>query len=360
MELRTYGNFGQAIMTVIGLVRGIEDKVKLADEKGIPNKYTFIHNFPTAYIDNLSRDVSDFSQPNNIFSWPLDPVIGIEMTRRTEEMKDFITQFNGEFGNLNHALPDKTPVYTQLNNHMSAINGCLEGLNYLVNHARLWLKLSQMVDSPAVLSQLVSSMSSTRDRFSEESTAMLHEFNDNAKDLVRRMELKVTDKDIVEIKGYFDTELKKKRKSFRWMSFAFYLSFTVTVSSFLIFGLYHLRSRDFQEIDTFTKAGAYVLFASIAGFLIFLTTDFRKRANIVRTIIDELEQKTVLTDTYSVLLEKAKATTHREDFEKDLLKNIVESLLEVRNHGFSGKDMQNHSPNPIVDILNKALDKLPK
>lgn len=187
--------------------------------------------------------------------------------------------------------------------------------------------------------------------------------------LKNKYEAVIIDKDIEDIKNHYN-EIYKNNTFNRTVSLYYFIISVIAMFTLVGWSFYKLNSGFLDKIAnshsnnfTFTL----ILLVSTFGLISFLITDARKRLNISLAILDEIQQKKVLVDSYSSLLGKAKNIEDNEtktEYEKQVLQNIISNILSIKNHGYIGKDMQNMSPNIYLDTLNKiyleALNKTSK
>lgn len=181
--------------------------------------------------------------------------------------------------------------------------------------------------------------------------------------LEKRLEQKVYDQDILSIRSFYDGRISDKKKEYNINKNAFYTSFGILIT-FLLYLLIDILclniTFNFEKIEkSLNNIIVYILIVSITGLLSFIMSDFRKRMNIAKAIIDEIEQKKVIVDSYSVLLEKKKTISEKnqEKYELDLILSIFQNLLSIKNFGYSHKDMQLMSPNLLMDLVNRFTSK---
>ena len=117
-------------------------------------------------------------------------------------------------------------------------------------------------------------------------------------------------KEILDIKNYYERMIfevkREKTVNARW-----YYGLSCLLVIFLI--VLFLTMKQIYPEDHLLIPKSILSFTLI-GFLTFIVNDFRKRFNITKHILDELQQKESVVDTYSSLLARI------EDFEPETKK----------------------------------------
>lgn len=182
-------------------------------------------------------------------------------------------------------------------------------------------------------------------------------------DLITRLEQKVYDQDIIDIKTFYTDRIEEKKRELRINQGFYYgiASIFLAVLIFLILDVtkFHVIFSDDMIGNLKLSLLSYALVITVSGLLTFLISDFRKRFNISKSILDEIEQKKVIVDSYAVFMEKKKTITESNQvrYEIELIRTIFQNLLSARNNGYVGKDMQGLSPNVVIDLLSKLGKK---
>ena len=89
--------------------------------------------------------------------------------------------------------------------------------------------------------------------------------------------------------------------------------------------------------------------------LFVFINDFRRRYNITKQIIDELQQKKAIVDTYASLLDNIKNFDDdtKKQYHQKILQNIIDSLLSIRNHGYLSKTLNKDNASPASLLVEE-------
>jgi hypothetical protein len=183
---------------------------------------------------------------------------------------------------------------------------------------------------------------------------VLGHLNGKVEELITLYAQRVPNKEIESLEGFYEGQIElHSKESDRTSSFYRWTLGAVFAAVAIVGALQFFVTAD-KLVEHWPAILASI---TIVGFLTFIATDLRKRRNIFKTILDELEQKKVMAKSYAVLFGETLRKEGLEEFAAKLQDSLVSQLLIVRNHGFSGKDMMNHSPYPIYDLLAKGMDR---
>jgi hypothetical protein len=178
-------------------------------------------------------------------------------------------------------------------------------------------------------------------------------FHTAGDELVGKLEAAIADKSVGDIKTLYSTHKKDYKAEKNWNRSLFYS--TAILIIVLLIGM-PLAAIIFK-IDIQNNWYTISSVLGITGFLGFLCNDFRKRFNIAKNILDEISQKEVVVNAYASLLEKVNTFEPeiRDKYHQEILKNIVDSLLSIRNRGYLHKSLHGAEPNlinQIVDVIS--------
>ena len=128
-------------------------------------------------------------------------------------------------------------------------------------------------------------------------------------DLGIRLRSTIHDRDILSLSQFYEKREKAKIKENKGTTKGYYCCFGLIILMIIYF-LCDFANKWFIFGSTDLTLGnniiIYMLLTSIIGFVSFLMLDFKKRMNISKSILDDIEQKNVIIESYSVLLEKKK------------------------------------------------------
>lgn len=179
-----------------------------------------------------------------------------------------------------------------------------------------------------------------------------------ADEILLKMEQCVAEKKITDIKEYYDKTIKSTQKKRNTYAFLFYgLSFLLVLILIKLF----LSMETFYQ-DNFLLISKSILSFTIIGFLTFIINDSRKRLNISQNILDELNQKQMVVDAYSSLLARIQDFDDetKKKYHEKIIQNIIDTLLQIRNHGYLSKSFNNATPSPYTRIIEELSSIMQK
>jgi hypothetical protein len=182
----------------------------------------------------------------------------------------------------------------------------------------------------------------------------IDDIENKGRELLNRLEQSVSDKQVLEIKTFYDELLKKTKKSKNIYGFSFYLSCLIIV---ILMILLFFNIAIFHDKYIIPRS---ILMFTFISFITFIVNDFRKRFNIEKQILDELYQKKNVVDAYAALLSTIKNFDDetKKSYHAEILKNITDTLLAIRDHGFLSKKILQDTSNMAMGIVNNLIDKL--
>jgi len=177
------------------------------------------------------------------------------------------------------------------------------------------------------------------------------EIEKKSKENLIKLEQKVADRDILDIKDLYESLLKKINCEINLYGILFIISSLLLLAIFIF--LFNSIESFYNEKYLLPRS---VITVSFIGFFIFIINDIRKRFNIVKQIADEIYQKKIVVDTYSSLLSKIDKfdSDTKKCYHNEILNNIISTLLSIKDHGYLSKQMNKEIP----DVTKKILDKL--
>jgi len=177
-------------------------------------------------------------------------------------------------------------------------------------------------------------------------------------DLEKRLNAVISDRDILSIRDFYKSRKNEKTNEEEQNRNFYYICIfsIILIIIYLLVDFTHgiFIFKDFKIITS-------IFITPIIGFISFLMLDFRKRMNISKSILDDIDQKNVIIESYSVLMEKRNSISNenKQKYEIDLITSIFANLLSVKNYGYTKKEMQSMTPNSeITNIFEKILDKI--
>lgn len=161
-----------------------------------------------------------------------------------------------------------------------------------------------------------------------EATAKIDEF-------ILKMEQKVAQNEILDIKNYYETMISKVKIE-KTVNAWFYYGLSCLLVVFLIVLFFNMKKIYPEDYLLISKS---ILSCTLIGFWTFIVNDFRRRFNIAKYILDELQQKGIVVDTYSSLLARIKdfEPETKKKYHEKIIQNIIDTLLVIKNHGYLSK-----------------------
>ncbi len=179
-----------------------------------------------------------------------------------------------------------------------------------------------------------------------------------ADEILLKMEQSVAEKKITDIKEYYGKTIKSIQKKRNAYGLLFYgLSLILVLILIKLF----LSMETFYQ-DNFLLISKSILSFTIIGFLTFIINDSRKRLNISQNILDELNQKQMVVDAYSSLLARIQDFDDetKKKYHEKIIQNIIDTLLQIRNHGYLSKSFNNAPPSPYTRIIEELSSIMQK
>jgi len=274
-------------------------------------------------------------------------------------INDSFNKFNDEYNKANERLDsflgNKTGSLDNSNWNNSIENSIYE-LSVLILNVLDTIYSKYQLQRIKNEYESIDSIKENYDRFVEDNKKIIS-------DIEVKLEQKLYDKDISSLQNFYEKRLLDIGKEHFWNRLFFYITFGSLIVLIVLMLLDILCfNKVFSKAELeFTKNNViiYLLIVSLSGLLSFLMTDFRKRMNISKSILDEISQKKIIIDSYSILMEKKKTISddNQKQYEFDLIASIFHNILSIKNNGYAHKDMQSISPNYLVELINKLLSQ---
>ena len=152
---------------------------------------------------------------------------------------------------------------------------------------------------------------------------------------ILKMEQKVAQNEILDIKNYYETMISKVKIE-KTVNAWFYYGLSCLLVVFLIVLFFNMKKIYPEDYLLISKS---ILSCTLIGFWTFIVNDFRRRFNIAKYILDELQQKGIVVDTYSSLLARIKdfEPETKKKYHEKIIQNIIDTLLVIKNHGYLSK-----------------------
>lgn len=173
-----------------------------------------------------------------------------------------------------------------------------------------------------------------------------------------KLEQKVAQNEVLDIKKYYTTMIDKI-KSEKTLNAFFYYGLSGLLVAFLIILFFYMKKIYINDYLLIPKS---ILSCTLIGFWSFIINDFRRRFNITKYILDELEQKEVVVDTYSSLLSRINDFDQvtKKKYHEKIIQNIIDTLLAIKNHGYLSKIFNQTNPTlstKIIEELGNIMNK---
>lgn len=173
-----------------------------------------------------------------------------------------------------------------------------------------------------------------------------------------KLDQKVAQKEVLDIKNYYTTmidKVKSEKKLNAWL----YYGLSSLLVVFLIILFFNMKKIYINDYLLIPKS---ILSCTLIGFWSFIINDFRRRFNIAKYILDELEQKEIVVDTYSSLLSRINDFDQdtKKKYHEKIIQNIIDTLLAIKNHGYLSKLFNQTNPTlstKIVEELGNIMHK---
>ena len=178
--------------------------------------------------------------------------------------------------------------------------------------------------------------------------------------LLLKLEQNVAEHEILDIKEYYTETKEIIRKEKNLYGWGFLISSLLLIACLIC--LFIFLDRFFPKDETHLIIPRSVLSCSFLGVFTFLINDFRKRFNICKNILDELNQKVIVVNTYTSLLSRIKDFDDetKKKYHDKIIQNIIDTLLLVRNHGYLSKILNQSDPNLASKIIEELGSIIPK
>ena len=164
---------------------------------------------------------------------------------------------------------------------------------------------------------------------------ILNEATAKIDESILKMEQKVAQNEILDIKNYYETMISKVKIE-KTVNAWFYYGLSCLLVVFLIVLFFNMKKIYPEDYLLISKS---ILSCTLIGFWTFIVNDFRRRFNIAKYILDELQQKGIVVDTYSSLLARIKdfEPETKKKYHEKIIQNIIDTLLVIKNHGYLSK-----------------------
>lgn len=373
MEVLAYADLKAKVSNSVQLLVALSDKLR-SNTIVDPKLTAFLELFSQperGMISQLEMESTFLHEDGTPLDRYLEPFLNSEFSKQYSQFEELC--FSVEHY-LNQFVTGQINAESALSNLDRVLKTILENTQfflYTMKQSKTWLKALKMSEREETMDSLQTQWAVTYKRTRDEAEKLLNSVKTESDTLLESLTRMVGDTDVAEIKKFYVKAMEPKRNQGRFLSGAFYVTFFVLIA--ILIGFIYFEATGHLPLfsdptlgnsisaspvaDYKSNIPLYFGIITLLGFGTFLMTDLRKRLNINRSIRDELEQKVILADSYSVLLSKARENEGQIEFSRALLANIIQQLLYVRNHGYTAKEMMNHSPYPVWDLASQMLDR---
>ncbi|UOG40341.1 hypothetical protein [Leptospira noguchii] len=229
------------------------------------------------------------------------------------------------------------------------INSLVAHIIELYDKFKESLEIKNIIQNKDIYIQLSTSLKEKNDSFAK----LLTDTEDKASNLLLSLEQIVAQRNVQDIKKFYRDYQKNILTEKRIYGSLYF----ITCLAFLTILLILFNNLRFVNEPYLWQKTAITF--SFFGFISYLIGDFRKRFNIAKSILDDIRQKSSVVDIYASLLSKIKEfdTVTKESYNREILTNIINSLLALKNNGYAGKDYSSNISPPILELLNKIIKK---
>lgn len=185
----------------------------------------------------------------------------------------------------------------------------------------------------------------------DELQQLINNVKNKSDELLLNLEQNVAEHKLSDIKDYYSKVIKRTKKDIN-INALFYYGLSIVITVLLVITFWNMKSIYPNDYLLIPKS---ILSCSLIGFITFVINDFRKRFNISKYILDELQQKEIVVDTYSGLLSRIKDFDQdtKKKYHEKIIQNIIDTLLLVRNHGYLSKTFNQSSPDYATKIIEE-------
>lgn len=151
------------------------------------------------------------------------------------------------------------------------------------------------------------------------------------------VEKKVSANEVRNINDYYKEYIKNTTAERNKWGLIYGITLTVFLAGIIL--LFFFYDCIYSEMNLLIPKSLLTL--TFIGLSSFFINDFRKRYNITKQIIDELQQKKAIIDTYASLLDNVRNFDEdiKKQYHQKILQNILDTLLLIRNHGYLSKTL---------------------
>jgi hypothetical protein len=279
----------------------------------------------------------------------VDSDIGNKIMTYFNEMSDKFRKFEELLDNIYNSENKSRDKLLFYSHFFSWANNFIMSLKDIYGIFLEKFDIKEIIENKKNYEELLKHVEDKNDSLSK----TINEVENKTKELLNRLEQSVSDKQVIEIKIFYDDLLKKTKKSKNIYGFSFYLS-CLMIAILMILLFFNIAI--FQNKYIIPRS---ILMFTFISFITFIVNDFRKRFNIEKQILDELYQKKNVVDAYAALLSTIKNLDDetKKSYHTEILKNITDTLLAIRNHGFLSKKILQDTPNMTMEIVNTLIDK---
>lgn len=216
------------------------------------------------------------------------------------------------------------------------------------------IDLNDIISNKKEYEKIVSNAKNYHDNLQK----LLNDTKAKVDETLLKLDQKVAQKEVIDIKNYYATMIDKVKKEKNLNAFLYYgLSILLVISLIILFC--NMKTIYINDYLLIPKS---ILSCTLIGFFSFIINDFRRRFNIAKYILDELEQKEIVVDTYSSLLSRINDFDQdtKKKYHEKIIQNIIDTLLAIKNHGYLSKLFNQTNPNlstKIVEELGNIMNK---
>lgn len=355
--------------TVDNLIIETKKKLDLYSQEEVKKRggSNFVLELTEDEIKLPKKILGKFGNPKNI---EIDDYVVNELYKYKEEYKQKVKDFNDFVDEKFKNIEDKPSEFADMLNFSSWIRSILICLDRISKKYSKELRLNELIGMEEVYENLKTAAKLKN----EELTKLYTTATENTKNLEKELkeatenlkksnivvEQELANKNVLDIANYYAEyreSVNSGKNLYGWLYFGF---------SAVLIGLFCLIFLKLDKIfvnseSLYLKISKSIISCSLIGFATFIVNDFRKRHNICKQILDEIDQKIAIVKTYSSLL--SRIDDFNEDIKKQyhqkVLQNIVDTLLMIRNHGFVSKSFQQSSPS-ITATATELVEQLSK